>query len=204
MEMDASTPETRPETPPETPPETRPETRIERDGHGRFAPGRSGNPAGRKPGSRNQATRLREILAEGDVERAIELLRAALQDGKGFAARFVLERLFPKPRDRDIDLGVAADASPVEMLERILRLMVSGEITIDEAGRMTRLIEAQRRRPAPRVVAPSSDSPANDLQTAGEAVARPLNRHERRRAAAVQRAAGAAWRHPIAAAASSS
>src|SRR5689334_13570947 len=109
--MDASTPD--------IPPEISPEIGIERDGHGRFVPGRSGNPAGRKPGSRNQATRVREILADEDLERAIAGLRALLRDGNGFAVRFVLERLFPKPRDRDIDLGVAADATVAEMFERI-------------------------------------------------------------------------------------
>jgi hypothetical protein len=195
--MDASTPD--------IPPEIPPEIGIERDGHGRFVPGRSGNPAGRKPGSRNQATVLREILAEGDVERAIALLREQLRDGKGFAARFVLERLFLKPRDRDIDLGLPADASPAEMFERIVRLMVAGEMTIDEASRMVRLIETRRlpsqvsRAGAARDARPdATESPANDLQTTGEAADRPLNRHERRRAAAMERAGGTAWRRPSA------
>src|SRR3954453_6964194 len=125
------------------------EIRSGRDGQGRFAPGQSGNPAGRKPGSRNQATLLRDILAEDDVERAIAVLREQLRDGKGVAARFVLERLFPKPRDREIDLGLPppeAGTTLADMFDRILWLMAAGEITIDEASRMTRLIEARRKQ----------------------------------------------------------
>jgi hypothetical protein len=198
------------------------ETRVERDGQGRFAPGQSGNPAGKRPGTRNQATRLREILADHDVERAIEVLREQLRDGKGVAARFVLERLFPKPRDREIDLALPppeAGTTLAEMFDRVLWLMAAGEITIDEASRMARLIEARgdrvetrqietrpvgpTRGAAPDVTAAGrTGSPAFDLQTAGDGagpVDRPVNRQERRRAAAIERAmrgARAGWRQP--------
>src|SRR6266566_4683361 len=37
-----------------------------RDANGRFLPGRSGNPAGKKQGTRNRATLLREALADGE------------------------------------------------------------------------------------------------------------------------------------------
>src|SRR4051794_29829066 len=77
-----------------------------RDARGRFQPGASGNPAGKKPGTRNQASRIRELLDDGDVETAVQVLRAKLNAGDGVAARFILDRLFPKPRDREIDLGL--------------------------------------------------------------------------------------------------
>jgi hypothetical protein len=167
---------------------------------GRFAPGQSGNPGGRKPGSRNWATRLREHLAEGDDALAVRVLVDEARDGNGVAARFLLDRLFPKPRDRDIDLELPADAAPADMVDRILRLMAAGDINVDEAGRMIRLIQAGRdqfgvaRAPAEA----ETVSPAFDLQTAGETSdeaapaappPRPLNRHERRRAAALARTA---------------
>ncbi len=189
--------------------ETRaPETPLARDGRGRFAPGQSGNPAGKRPGTPNRATRVRELLADGDDALALQVLMDQVRAGNGVAARFVLDRLFPKPRDRDIDLGLSAGATQAQMFDRVLRLMASGEITIDEASRIVRLIAACREardgavpvaRPTAGEAAADPVSPAFHLQTAGEepvdtavpiAPPGPLNRHERRRAAALARAAG--------------
>jgi hypothetical protein len=39
---------------------------ADRDASGRFLPGRSGNPTGKKPGTRNSATEIRAMLAEGE------------------------------------------------------------------------------------------------------------------------------------------
>jgi hypothetical protein len=180
-----------------------------RDGRGRWAPGQSGNPGGKRPGTRNHATRLRELLAEGDEEVAIKVLMDQVRAGNGVAARFVLDRLFPKPRDREIDLALPppeAGTTVADVLDRVLWLMAAGEITIDEASRITRLIEARRpridaARERPRaagVSAAAAASPASDLHPAGDValdadapaeLARPLNRHERRRAAALARTA---------------
>jgi hypothetical protein len=100
--------------------------------------------------------------------------------------------------------------------------MAAGEITIDEASRIARLIHdrpiaverapaasAADRPTAPRPTARSADvsaaPPAFDLQTARDEAAqaaapaappRPANRHERRRAAALQRAPRAATASP--------
>ncbi|MBI3514966.1 MAG: hypothetical protein HY060_13030 [Proteobacteria bacterium] len=191
-----------------------------RGARGRWAPGRSGNPAGKKPGTPNRATRLRALLADGDDALAAQVLMDKVRAGDGVAARFVLDRLFPKPRDRDIDLALPppeAGTTLVEMLDRVLWLMAAGEVNIDEASRMARLIVQRRNefgaatpasdRPAQPVAAPAAGavSPAFDLQTAGEdaadpgapAASPPLNRHERRRAAALQRMARAATAAPL-------
>src|SRR5271163_4131950 len=114
-----------------------------RDGRGRFAPGQSGNPTGRRPGSRNHATLLRERLQDGDDALAVSVLMDKVRAGDGVAARFVADRLFPKPRERPIDLGLPPpeDGTPVgALLERALFLMARGELTIDEATRIGRLV----------------------------------------------------------------
>jgi hypothetical protein len=186
---------------------------------GRWAPGQSGNPAGKKPGTRNRASRLRELLADGDEALAAKVLMDRVRAGDGVAARFVLDRLFPKPRDREIDLGLPPPeegTTLVEMFDRVLWLMAAGEITIDEASRMVRLFGERRHqgttarlsetvaaseRPAASAAtaAATAAPPAFDLQTAGPgtagaapdgvAAAPQLNRHDRRRAAALARAA---------------
>src|SRR4051794_26568802 len=116
------------------------DTSSARDGRGRFQPGTSGNPAGKKPGTRNRANRIRELLDDGDVEVAVQVLRDKLRAGDGVAARFILDRLFPKPRDREIDLGLPppeAGTTHADLLNRVVWLMAAGEITIDEASRIT-------------------------------------------------------------------
>ncbi|MBV9859693.1 MAG: hypothetical protein JO038_06290 [Alphaproteobacteria bacterium] len=75
-----------------------------------FRKGESGNPAGRRPGCRNRATREAEILLEGEAPRltrkAIELALA----GNERALRLCLERLIAPRRER----AVAIDLPPVE------------------------------------------------------------------------------------------
>ena len=82
-----------------------------RDARGRFVPGRSGNPAGKKPGTLNRATRWRQMFDEGDAVEAAQLVRARVRKGDLTAARFVLDRVDPKPRGRTITLDVAPAAA---------------------------------------------------------------------------------------------
>ena len=115
----------------------------------------------------------------------------------------------PKPRDREIDLGLPPpeDGTPVgALLERALWLMASGELTIDEATRIGRLV-ADCTRAGVAASVGAAPAPADDLQTAGRSDAaaqpgaapveavRPINRHDRRRAAALQRAAAHTGSH---------
>src|SRR5579885_3028123 len=106
------------------------ETTPGRTARGRWAPGQSGNPAGKKPGTRNRATRLRELLEESDDRLVAKMLMERVAAGDPVTVRFVAERLFPKSRDPDIDVGLPPDATPAEMRETIVRHMMSGGISI--------------------------------------------------------------------------
>jgi hypothetical protein len=197
-----------------------------RGARGRFVPGQSGNPAGKRPGTRNRATQLRERLAEDDVAVVVKALMDQVRAGDGVAVRLVSNLLFPKPRDREIDLGLPpldAGTTLTQMLNRVLSLMAAGEITIDEASRIARLVErlapagaatTTTTEAADRTAASGTASratagavrPAFDLQTAGSAAAAaapddaaappPRNRHDRRRAAALARVARTATPGP--------
>src|SRR6185437_7651794 len=63
---------------------------------GRFLPGRSGNPAGKRPGTRNRATRLTELLEDGDAERLARILVDRALAGDAASARFCLGYLLAK------------------------------------------------------------------------------------------------------------
>ena len=202
---------------------------ADRDGRGRFVPGQSGNPAGKQPGTRNHATRLREVLEDGEAAEAARVVIDRALEGNLTAARFLVDRLFPKTRGREIDLGVPAPENGGTldaMFDAALWRMAAGDITPDEASLIARLIEHRRASFAPSAVGTETDnsvaadpaddiaaapSPAFHLQTAGRAGAAapptpPLgvNRHQRRARAALLRASGssaAVARPPLAAAA---
>lgn len=124
------------------------ESTAARDANGRFLPGQSGNPVGKKPGTRNRATLLREALAEGeDIATARIVIEKALA-GDAVAARFIVDRLTPRPRGRAIalDLPTGAGAGDVvAAFDVTLRAMASGEITPDEALTVTRVLDGKTR-----------------------------------------------------------
>jgi hypothetical protein len=72
-----------------------------RDANGRFVPGRSGNPAGKKPGTRNRATVLRAALSDGEDKAAARIVIDKALAGDAVAARFIVDRLTPRPRGRE-------------------------------------------------------------------------------------------------------
>jgi hypothetical protein len=104
-----------------------------RDPRGRFQPGRSGNPAGKKPGTLNHATWLKRRLEGEDFETVAEQLIEAARAGHGPSVRFVMERLVPKGRGRAIELDLPRDASRAGRGAAIVAAMCAGEISPDEA-----------------------------------------------------------------------
>ncbi len=55
---------------------------VQRDASGRFIPGQSGNPVGKKPGTRNRATVLREALRDGEDVAAARIVKPS-PSGRG-------------------------------------------------------------------------------------------------------------------------
>ena len=113
-----------------------------------FQKGRSGNPAGRQRGSRNQSTLMAEILLEGEAEaltrRAIEL---ALE-GDTTALKLCLERIVPQRKSR----AVSFDLPPIERAEdlgtaigAVLQAASCGRLLLDEAAALVGMMESKRR-----------------------------------------------------------
>lgn len=114
----------------------------------RFKPGQSGNPDGRKAGSRNKVTLSMEALFEGEAE---ALTRTAIDkalSGDMVALRLCLERLCPPRKDRPITFslpGMSSAKDAANAMAGILEAVADGDITPDEAGSVASIIEQYRR-----------------------------------------------------------
>jgi hypothetical protein len=131
-----------------------------RDANGRFLPGQSGNPAGKQPGTRNRATLLREALRGDEDKRVARIVIDRALAGDAVAARFLLDRLSPRPRGRTIELdlpsgGRASDVAAA--FDVTIRAMAEGEITPDEAATVARVLDAKIRALKARATERKSD-----------------------------------------------
>ena len=108
-----------------------------------FAPGVSGNPAGRPPGARNRATLAVEALLEGEAE---ALTRKAIEralEGDGQALRLCLDRIAPPRRDRPVSFALpplkeAADTR--DAFAAVVHAIAEGELTPSEGLTLAGLI----------------------------------------------------------------
>ena len=113
-----------------------------------FQKGRSGNPAGRRKGSRNRATLAAEALLEGEAQaltrKAIELAIA----GDTTALRLCLERIVPQRKSRT----VAFDLPRIDRVEdlagaigAIFQEVAGGRLRLDEGATLVGMLESKRR-----------------------------------------------------------
>jgi len=113
-----------------------------------FEKGQSGNPAGRRQGSRNKVTLAIEELLDGEAEaltrKAIDLAKT----GDMVALRLCLDRIVPPRKDRPVaftlpTLDSAADAA--KFSAAIVEAVASGELTPSEAAELSKVIDAFAR-----------------------------------------------------------
>jgi hypothetical protein len=121
---------------------------ADRDASGRFLPGRSGNPWGKKPGTRNRATEIRAMLAEGEGTAVARTVIDKAKSGDAVAARFLLGLLCPRPRPRGRAIALALPdgtraGDTVAAFNATLQAMAAGEITPDEALTVTRMLDGR-------------------------------------------------------------
>jgi len=117
-----------------------------RDAGGRFLPGQSGNPAGKRPGTRNRATLIREAFDEGEEMAVARSVIDKAKSGDVVSARFLLGLLCPRPRGRAITLDLpdgARAGDTVAAFNATLLAMAAGEITPDEALTITRVLDGR-------------------------------------------------------------
>lgn len=113
-----------------------------------FQPGQSGNPAGRPRGARSKTSLAIEELLEGDAEATVRRVIEEAKAGNPSAWRLLIPAMLPKRKDAPIELDLpplqqAADVPGV--IASIIAAVCAGEITPQEGGSLTRMVEAYAR-----------------------------------------------------------
>jgi hypothetical protein len=119
-----------------------------RTADGRFAPGHSGNPAGRPRGSRNRSTLFLDALREGERELIARSVIEQALCGDKVAARFCAARIEAAERARPdtitLPLEPGEALNPFIVHVRLIQAMAAGEISPFEALAAARLLAAKR------------------------------------------------------------
>jgi len=113
-----------------------------------FVAGQSGNPAGRKPGTRNRRTVLIQAMLEDEGEAVARRVIEAALGGDMIAARLVLERIVPPRRERAVAFGLPPLRSAADMgaaMAAIAEAAAAGEIMLGEAAEFAKLLETFSR-----------------------------------------------------------
>lgn len=113
-----------------------------------FVKGVSGNPAGRRPGTRHKTTMLAAKLMEADATAIVAAVVAAAKNGDMTAARMVIDRLIPPAKERPISVDLPASdtaAGVQEALGALLAAVGRGEVLPGEAQALAALLEARRK-----------------------------------------------------------
>jgi hypothetical protein len=117
---------------------------------GRFQPGQSGNPAGRPRGSRNERTIFLHSLLDGEGEAILRKLVKLAIAGEPQALKLATERLLPArtARDRSVELQLPNCKTASEVSQAcgdVLQMATCGEISLEAATALVKLLELQRR-----------------------------------------------------------
>jgi len=117
---------------------------------GRFAPGVSGNPAGRPRGSRNKTSALCADLLSASAAPIFEKVIRMARKGDVVALKLCVDRLLPirAARDRAVELVLPAAQSAADLVAAtavVIERAASGDITLSEAKEFMALLEGQRK-----------------------------------------------------------
>lgn len=121
---------------------------AERTKNGRFLPGTSGNPKGRKEGSRNKTTLLAQSLFDGEADQIIRRAIELAKEGDPVALRLCVERLLPPRKDRPVEIDLPDVTGPADLtavIGAITKAVGEGEITPAEGSALSGMLETQRR-----------------------------------------------------------
>ncbi|WP_051564550.1 hypothetical protein [Desulfovermiculus halophilus] len=118
--------------------------RQNRDDKGRFTKGNPGGP-GRKPG---EPSRVACLVREQWIDQAQQVAQTVLEQalsGDLEAARIVLERLYPKPKDNPVSLELPEGANLTQMTEAVLQAVAVGHLTPQEGHVVASIVSSHAK-----------------------------------------------------------
>jgi hypothetical protein len=113
-----------------------------------FRKAQSGNPAGKRRGTRHRSTLAFEKLMQEDSDAVVLAVIAAAKDGDMAAARIILDRITPVRKGRPVYLTLPAAKSAGGVADAVTMLiasMAAGVITPDEAATIGGVLELRRK-----------------------------------------------------------
>ena len=119
---------------------------VKRGGRGRFAAGTRPGP-GRPKGERARLAAALDSLAAAEAEAVLAAVVAAAKGGDMAAARVILDRLWPPPKGRPLELALPSveDATGlVAAMAQVVAAMADAQITPDEARTVAMVLSEQR------------------------------------------------------------
>ncbi len=119
-----------------------------RDQAGRFAPGTSGNLAGKPRGARHAALLALDTIGAEGAEEVMRAVVVAAKGGDMRAADILLRRLWPERKGRPVQMDLPAIMTPSDIVAAIGAVsaaVAAGELTPDEGAAVAGILEAQRR-----------------------------------------------------------
>jgi hypothetical protein len=113
-----------------------------------FKKGQSGNPAGKKPGTRHKATLAAQELLEGDLQAITRVCIDKAKGGNLVACKLILDKLIPNRRERAIDLQLPKLGGTAEIPQALadaLEAVAQGKITPGEGQTVAAMLEIYRK-----------------------------------------------------------
>lgn len=107
-----------------------------------FKKGQSGNPAGKRPGTKNRKTLLLQDL-ERDGSALAAAIKAKALEGDASCLALWLSRLEPVARTRGetVEFEFDPQATPAANIEAVLRAVAAGDMTVETGAQLISGIE---------------------------------------------------------------
>ncbi|WP_159013227.1 DUF5681 domain-containing protein [Acidisoma sp. S159] len=114
----------------------------------RFQPGKSGNPAGPKPGTRHAALAALDVIGQDGAEAVLKAVVAQALEGDTRAADILLRRVWPERKGRPVTFNLPIMKTPADLTDAMSAVsvaMAAGELSPEEAASAASVIEVHRR-----------------------------------------------------------